>query len=99
MSARSPKERNGDGQIDFNASPFAPPNAGPMGTTIKILNCPADLEWPLPPGFGGNNYFANYGTDVFFFQDTAGKEQDATATYLIDTTPRIVIVRNMMPSR
>jgi prepilin-type N-terminal cleavage/methylation domain-containing protein/prepilin-type processing-associated H-X9-DG protein len=54
-------------QINFTASPDDPLNAGPNGTPIKTLICPSDAFSTLPPGLGGNNYFANYGTNINFF--------------------------------
>jgi prepilin-type N-terminal cleavage/methylation domain-containing protein/prepilin-type processing-associated H-X9-DG protein len=60
-------------QINFTASPDGPQNAGPYGTQIKILICPSDSfsVGQLPPGMGGNNYFANYGTNIQFFQNSS----------------------------
>ena len=46
-------------------------NAGPTGMTIKILLCPSDRTNQTPPGQGGNNYFANYGTEPQFFQNSS----------------------------
>jgi prepilin-type N-terminal cleavage/methylation domain-containing protein/prepilin-type processing-associated H-X9-DG protein len=58
-------------QINFNASPDDPvANGGPYGTRVKSLICPSDA-FALPPGLGGNNYFANYGTNIHFFQPSA----------------------------
>ena len=58
-------------QINFNASPDDPLNAGPYGTSLKILNCPSEAFTSLPQGFGGNNYFANYGTNINFFGNSS----------------------------
>jgi prepilin-type N-terminal cleavage/methylation domain-containing protein/prepilin-type processing-associated H-X9-DG protein len=58
-------------QINFNASPDDPSNAGPYGTRVKTLICPSDVFTSLPPGMGGNNYFANYGTNINFFQNSS----------------------------
>jgi prepilin-type N-terminal cleavage/methylation domain-containing protein/prepilin-type processing-associated H-X9-DG protein len=55
-------------QINWSASPDDPTNAGPYGFTIKSLLCPSD-GFPVPPGLAGNNYFANYGTNIQFFGD------------------------------
>ncbi|MFL5342377.1 MAG: DUF1559 domain-containing protein, partial [Gemmataceae bacterium] len=55
-------------QIDFTVAANSPANAGPTATRIPILLCPADLLEP-PPGVAGNNYFANYGTEPWFFQN------------------------------
>src|SRR5579871_6605974 len=59
-------------QIDFAAPPDDPLNAGPYGTRVKLLLCPSDTftENQLPAGMGGNNYFANYGTNILFFQNS-----------------------------
>src|SRR5262249_45833041 len=56
-------------QINFSAPANSPANAAPTGMTIKMLLCPADRTSALPAGQGGNNYFANYGTEPFFFQN------------------------------
>src|SRR5689334_8929147 len=56
-------------QINFTVPANNPANAGPTGTTIKLLLCPSDRTSQTPPGQGGNNYFANYGTEPFFFQN------------------------------
>ena len=56
-------------QINFTVAANSSANAGPTGTTIEILLCPSDHTSQLPAGQGGNNYFANYGTEPFFFQN------------------------------
>jgi prepilin-type N-terminal cleavage/methylation domain-containing protein/prepilin-type processing-associated H-X9-DG protein len=56
-------------QIVFTSPANSAANAGPTGMTIKILLCPADRTSTLPTGQGGNNYFANYGSEPFFFQN------------------------------
>jgi prepilin-type N-terminal cleavage/methylation domain-containing protein/prepilin-type processing-associated H-X9-DG protein len=56
-------------QIVFTSPANSAANAGPTGMTIKILLCPADRTSVAPPGQGGNNYFANYGTEPHFFQN------------------------------
>ncbi len=58
-------------QINFTVSATDPSNAGPTGATIKILLCPSDAISALPAGQGGNNYFANYGTAIQFFQNSS----------------------------
>ncbi len=58
-------------QINFTVSATNAANAGPTGMTIKTLQCPADRTSQAPPGQGGNNYFANYGTEPFFFQNSS----------------------------
>ncbi|HLW67709.1 MAG TPA: DUF1559 domain-containing protein [Gemmataceae bacterium] len=57
-------------QINFNVSANNPINAGPTGTMVKIFRCPSDRTALTPNGQGGNNYFANYGTEPFFFQNS-----------------------------
>jgi prepilin-type N-terminal cleavage/methylation domain-containing protein/prepilin-type processing-associated H-X9-DG protein len=56
-------------QINFTVPANNAANAGPTGVTIKTLLCPSDRTSQTPPGQGGNNYFANYGTEPFFFQN------------------------------
>jgi prepilin-type N-terminal cleavage/methylation domain-containing protein/prepilin-type processing-associated H-X9-DG protein len=58
-------------QINFTVAANNAANAGPTGMTIKTLLCPADRTGITPAGQGGNNYFANYGTEPFFFQNRA----------------------------
>jgi prepilin-type N-terminal cleavage/methylation domain-containing protein len=55
-------------QINFSVSATNAANAGPTGITIPILLCPSDPTNVMPAGQGGNNYFANYGTNPNFFQ-------------------------------
>jgi prepilin-type N-terminal cleavage/methylation domain-containing protein/prepilin-type processing-associated H-X9-DG protein len=57
-------------QINFTASADDPLNAGPNGTPIKTLICPSDA-FTLPQGLAGNNYFANYGTNINFFGNSS----------------------------
>lgn len=57
-------------QINFNALPDDPLNAGPYAYPIKSLLCPSD-GFPVPSGLTGNNYFANYGTNINFFQNAS----------------------------
>jgi prepilin-type processing-associated H-X9-DG protein len=56
-------------QITFTVSANDPLNAGPTAVVIKGLLCRSDRTPVVPPGGGGNNYFANYGTEPFFFQN------------------------------
>jgi prepilin-type N-terminal cleavage/methylation domain-containing protein/prepilin-type processing-associated H-X9-DG protein len=58
-------------QIDFSASADDPLNAGPDATPIRSLICPSDTFTTLPQGLAGNNYFANYGTDIHFFGNSS----------------------------
>lgn len=64
------EQTNVSNTIDFNASPDSPLNSVPNGTTVPLLICPSDPFTALPPGLGGNNYFANYGTNINFFQNS-----------------------------
>jgi prepilin-type N-terminal cleavage/methylation domain-containing protein/prepilin-type processing-associated H-X9-DG protein len=66
--------------INFTVVAEDPSNSGPTGTTIKSLICPSDVIVP-PPGLGGNNYFANYGTSVQFFQPTSGVQSPANGVF------------------
>jgi prepilin-type processing-associated H-X9-DG protein len=55
-------------QIDFTVAANSPNNAAVTLMPIKTLLCPADLlDAPATQG-GGNNYFANYGSEPQFFQ-------------------------------
>ena len=56
-------------QIDFTQKANSAANAGPTAMTIKIFLCPSDRTSLPPTGQGGNNYFANYGTEPWFFQN------------------------------
>ena len=58
-------------QMNFTVSANDPSNAGPTGMSIKSLLCPADRTSQVPAGGGGNNYFANYGTEPSFFQNNS----------------------------
>ncbi|HSQ55157.1 MAG TPA: DUF1559 domain-containing protein [Gemmata sp.] len=44
-------------------------NNAAKAMTIKTLLCPSDTIDVPPVGLGGNNYFANYGTEPWFFQN------------------------------
>ncbi|HZZ81385.1 MAG TPA: DUF1559 domain-containing protein [Gemmataceae bacterium] len=54
--------------IDFTSKATGATNAGPTGVSIPMLLCPSDRNQQTPAGQGGNNYFANYGTEPWFFQ-------------------------------
>ena len=58
-------------QVNLAVPATSPANAAPTGMTIKILLCPSDRTGQTPPGQGGNNYFANYGTQPKFFQNSS----------------------------
>jgi prepilin-type N-terminal cleavage/methylation domain-containing protein len=65
------EQQNVYNTIDFTSPPDSPKNAVPYGTAIKMLLCPSDaFNRTLPTGMGGNNYFANYGTNIKFFQNS-----------------------------
>jgi prepilin-type N-terminal cleavage/methylation domain-containing protein/prepilin-type processing-associated H-X9-DG protein len=57
--------------ISFTVSATNAANAAPTGTSIATLLCPSDHTMQPPAGQGGNNYFANYGTEPFFFQNSS----------------------------
>jgi prepilin-type N-terminal cleavage/methylation domain-containing protein/prepilin-type processing-associated H-X9-DG protein len=57
--------------INFGLSPDDPGNAGPYNTPVKILICPSDITNTTALGLAGNNYFANYGTNIQFFGNSA----------------------------
>jgi prepilin-type N-terminal cleavage/methylation domain-containing protein/prepilin-type processing-associated H-X9-DG protein len=67
------EQQNLYSQINFSVAANNAANAGPTGTRIPSLICPSDVLGPnsLPPGQGGNNYFANYGTNLHFFQNSS----------------------------
>src|SRR5262249_10117283 len=52
------------------AAPPSPNNDAAKAMTIPTLICPADVIDVPPTGLGGNNYFANYGTEPQFFQSS-----------------------------
>jgi prepilin-type processing-associated H-X9-DG protein len=56
--------------INFNVSPDSPANSVPNATTVPLLLCPSDPMYLAPQGMAGNNYFANYGTNINFFQNS-----------------------------
>lgn len=58
-------------QIQFNVQATNASNAGPTAVTLAVLWCPSDPINQVPAGGGGNNYFANYGTDPLFFQTSS----------------------------
>lgn len=59
------------GQMNITVAASNVLNDGPKGTTITTLICPADIIGVPPAGLGGNNYFANYGTEPLFFQNSS----------------------------
>jgi prepilin-type N-terminal cleavage/methylation domain-containing protein/prepilin-type processing-associated H-X9-DG protein len=71
-------------QIIFSASPDDAVNAAPRATVLSVFQCPSDGAGLSPAGWGGNNYVANYGSEIrwaqgpqgsngpFYFSDNAG---------------------------
>jgi hypothetical protein len=57
--------------INFSLSPDDPGNSVPNSTTVPLLLCPSDPMYLPPAGLAGNNYFANYGTNINFFQNSS----------------------------
>jgi prepilin-type processing-associated H-X9-DG protein len=57
-------------EINFNKSATDSSNSVPTSTTIKTLLCPSDVIQTPPSPLAGNNYFANYGTAIQFFQNS-----------------------------
>jgi prepilin-type N-terminal cleavage/methylation domain-containing protein/prepilin-type processing-associated H-X9-DG protein len=68
-------------QINFGVAATDVSNAGPTGITIPILWCPSDTTNGTPAGQGGNNYFANYGTSINFFQPHFGSATPANGVF------------------
>jgi prepilin-type N-terminal cleavage/methylation domain-containing protein len=58
-------------QINFAAAANSAANATPTAMFIKTLLCPSDRISTPPTGLPGNNYFANYGTDIHFFKNSS----------------------------
>ncbi|HEX4608534.1 MAG TPA: DUF1559 domain-containing protein [Urbifossiella sp.] len=58
-------------QINLTVAASNAANAGPTGTSVSTLLCPSDVITTLPAGQGGNNYFANYGSEPWFFQNSS----------------------------
>jgi len=65
------EQQNICNQMNMSMPANSAANAGPTGMSIPILLCPSDPITNLPAGQGGNNYFANYGTEPQFFQNTS----------------------------
>lgn len=77
-------------QINFTApgGAYDPSNSGPTGTTIKILLCPSDVTNAKNFGLAGNNYFANYGTNINFF----GNASVANGVFALQDSPGISLL-------
>ncbi len=58
--------------INFSVSASSPLNNGPRGTVVPVYLCPADPSNPLPAGWAGNSYVANYGSGIGFGRDAGG---------------------------
>lgn len=85
------EQQNVYNQINFNALATDPSNAGPTAQVIPILVCPSDSTTWAPAGQAGNNYFANYGTNIDFFQTHAVANgvfglRDTTGVRITDIT-------------
>ncbi len=84
------EQGNLSNQINFNAPGGAddPTNSGPTATTIKMLLCPSDAINASSSGQAGNNYFANYGTAVQFFQNAG----IANGPFALRDTPGVSVL-------
>jgi prepilin-type processing-associated H-X9-DG protein len=58
--------------INFNLSAFDPANQGLEGMVVPTFLCPSDPGQGLPPGFAGNNYVGNMGSELPFFAPVNG---------------------------
>jgi prepilin-type N-terminal cleavage/methylation domain-containing protein/prepilin-type processing-associated H-X9-DG protein len=55
--------------MDFTMPPTAPMNTMcAQGHTLSIFLCPSDPAGPPPADWAGNNYVANYGSDILYGQ-------------------------------
>lgn len=57
-------------QINFALTPDQ--NVTARAQVVPIFVCPADPQNRLPAGWSGNNYVANYGSDILWQQDASG---------------------------
>ena len=55
-------------QMDMTSAATSAVNSAVGGNKIPILYCPSDFR-DAPTGLAGNNYFANYGIEPWFFQN------------------------------
>jgi prepilin-type N-terminal cleavage/methylation domain-containing protein/prepilin-type processing-associated H-X9-DG protein len=76
--------------VNFTAPGGAddPSNAAATATTIKMLLCPSDVVNAQNFGLAGNNYFANYGTNVNFF----GNAGVANGAFALRDSPGIGVL-------
>lgn len=58
--------------INFTVSPEDPLNAVPHAKTIPGFVCPSDPQSTYPDGWAGNNYVANYSSDIRWQQNQSG---------------------------
>jgi prepilin-type N-terminal cleavage/methylation domain-containing protein/prepilin-type processing-associated H-X9-DG protein len=58
--------------INFNMPPVAPPNTFAVAQRVEVFLCPSDPQTAVPAGWAGNNYVANYGSDIWFGKDATG---------------------------
>lgn len=52
--------------IDFNALPDSAANAQARAFHWALFICPSDIQAVAPPGWSGNNYAANLGSEITF---------------------------------
>jgi prepilin-type N-terminal cleavage/methylation domain-containing protein/prepilin-type processing-associated H-X9-DG protein len=58
--------------MDFTMPPTDPMNtACAQGHTISTFICPSDPQSSTPTDWAGNNYVANYGSDILYGQDAS----------------------------
>jgi prepilin-type N-terminal cleavage/methylation domain-containing protein/prepilin-type processing-associated H-X9-DG protein len=56
-------------RINFSVPANSAANAAPTAMRVSTFLCPSDpISIGIPQGWPGNNYFANYGTEPWFFQ-------------------------------
>ncbi|MBI1901541.1 MAG: DUF1559 domain-containing protein [Planctomycetia bacterium] len=59
-------------KINFTLAPDNPANAPAVAYRVPTLLCPSDPGTVPPPTWGGNNYVANYGSDIRWGMDRQG---------------------------
>jgi prepilin-type N-terminal cleavage/methylation domain-containing protein len=58
--------------IDFTMPPTDPMNVEcAQGNALSVFLCPSDPAPQPPAGWAGNNYVANYGSDILYGQDSS----------------------------
>jgi prepilin-type N-terminal cleavage/methylation domain-containing protein len=85
-------------RVNYNLTPVDPANAYALAYVSSTFLCPSDPQQTAPPGWGGNNYVANYGNDirwaqtgsiangVFFFPAPAARSIGAVLGEITDGT-------------